>query len=254
MTVTKPQYLVFIILLFLFQYAAHAFSVPEEVKVVTAPVVKRMVNEQGILLVDSLSEIEYSMQHIPNSINIPSPSVPTSSKMPSDKNTPIIFYCKGPACPYSARAANLAHKMGYTQLHWFRGGIAEWRKFGYEMFVNNDLNSVKVKRLSPKKLNKIIELIDKSQTLIVDVRPQFFKKFKGQYIPGTNMLLPLVDLVSKINELPKDKKLIIADPMMKQAIPAAKYLKLKGYDVIGVLKGGIKRWIDEGLPVQSKID
>ncbi len=50
--------------------------------------------------------------------------------------------------------------------------------------------------------------------------------------------------------IPKDKKIIVTDWTNKKAILAGKYLQSKGYDVIGVLKGGIVRWRDEKLPVE----
>ena len=61
----------------------------------TAPEVKMMVEEQGALLVHVLSRLEYDIQHIPGSINIPITEVSTSELLPVDKNKPVIFYCMG---------------------------------------------------------------------------------------------------------------------------------------------------------------
>lgn len=61
----------------------------------TAPEVKMMVEEQGALLVHVLSRLEFDMQHIPGSINIPITGVATSDLLPADKNHPVIFYCMG---------------------------------------------------------------------------------------------------------------------------------------------------------------
>lgn len=66
-----------------------------EVPDLTAPEVKMMVEEQGALLVHVLSRLEFDMQHIPGSINIPITAVSTSDLLPTDKNHPVIFYCMG---------------------------------------------------------------------------------------------------------------------------------------------------------------
>lgn len=41
---------------------------------------------------------------------------------------------------------------------------------------------------------------------------------------------------------------------MKQSTIAAKYLTIKGYDVIGILKGGTARWQSEGFPLIQGTD
>ncbi len=61
----------------------------------TAPEVKMMVEDEGALLVHVLSRLEYDIQHIPDSINIPVTEVSTSDLLPVDKNHPVIFYCMG---------------------------------------------------------------------------------------------------------------------------------------------------------------
>lgn len=43
---------------------------------------------------------------------------------------PVVFYCNGPACWKSYKAAAVARDAGYRQVHWFRGGMAEWRQNG----------------------------------------------------------------------------------------------------------------------------
>ena len=61
----------------------------------TAPEVKMMVEDQGALLVHVLSRLEYNIQHIPDSINIPITEVATTDLLPEEKDKPLIFYCMG---------------------------------------------------------------------------------------------------------------------------------------------------------------
>lgn len=248
----SARYAMNFILLFMISvsFSANAFDAPKGVVVISAPEVRNMVKAKQVLLVHTLSRIEFQMQHIPGSINIPVDEIKTSSKMPVKKNAPIIFYCNGMACPYSKRAAKAAVQKGYTQIYWFRGGILEWRKFQYSMVVDKVFKKIKVKKLSPEKFRKQVQ----GKVLVLDVRPRWWRKSKEQagIIEGTNMMIPLLNLDKQLNLLPKDRPILLVDRLMRQTVHAAKFLKMKGFNVIGVLKGGAKRWVAEGLPVLKK--
>ena len=62
---------------------------------VSAPEVKDAIDTGWAVVIHVLSEIEFNIQHIPKSINIPITHMPTTDKLPPDKNTPLIFYCMG---------------------------------------------------------------------------------------------------------------------------------------------------------------
>ncbi|UCF91250.1 MAG: rhodanese-like domain-containing protein [Desulfobacterales bacterium] len=62
---------------------------------ITAPEVKELIDGGNVLLVHVLSEIEFNMQHITGSINIPITAMKTTDKLPQDLDTPLAFYCMG---------------------------------------------------------------------------------------------------------------------------------------------------------------
>lgn len=62
---------------------------------VTAPEVKDMLEGGRGLAVHVLSRIEYEMQHISGSINIPITEMNETDKLPREKDKPLIFYCMG---------------------------------------------------------------------------------------------------------------------------------------------------------------
>ena len=64
-------------------------------KEISAPEVKIMIENGDAVAVHVLSEIEYDIQHITGSINIPIIKIKTSDKLPKDKEMPLIFYCMG---------------------------------------------------------------------------------------------------------------------------------------------------------------
>jgi len=62
---------------------------------ITAPELNMFMKKNAIVLVNSMSIIEYDRQHIPGSINIPLNDMVTTKKLPEQKDKPIAFYCMG---------------------------------------------------------------------------------------------------------------------------------------------------------------
>jgi rhodanese-related sulfurtransferase len=48
--------------------------------------------KEKFLLVNALSDIEFKLEHIPGSINIPAGEIQTTDKLPQDKGALIVFY------------------------------------------------------------------------------------------------------------------------------------------------------------------
>ena len=67
----------------------------EAIKNLTAPEVKTMLDNGNVVLIHTLSSIEFEIQHIPGSINIPVINMKDTKLLPADKNIPLIFYCMG---------------------------------------------------------------------------------------------------------------------------------------------------------------
>ena len=70
-------------------------SKADQVKNLTAPEVKTLLDDGNVVLVHTLSAIEFEIQHIPGSINIPVINMRDTTLLPQDKTTPLIFYCMG---------------------------------------------------------------------------------------------------------------------------------------------------------------
>ena len=63
----------------------------------SAEQVKRLMDSgKTVFLLNPLSEIEFNEGHIPGSVNISAERIMRSEKLPKDKDTLIITYCKGP--------------------------------------------------------------------------------------------------------------------------------------------------------------
>lgn len=112
------------------------------VAIPTAEQVKKMM-DQGVPLFDVRPPAHYREAHIPGAVNVPyvmnSPkeidyddSVDSFdlTKLPADKNAPLIVQCNGAECWYSYKAARYLLKRGYTKVHWFRTGLPAWKAAG----------------------------------------------------------------------------------------------------------------------------
>jgi hypothetical protein len=75
--------------LMLFAPSVWAADFPE---ISTAALKSKLDAKEKFLLVNALSDIEFDLEHIPGSINIPMPEIKTTDKLPQDKETLIVFY------------------------------------------------------------------------------------------------------------------------------------------------------------------
>jgi len=100
--------------------------------------------DKGVPVIDARVANEYVESHIKGAKNVPykeksakAPNFDASqdsfdlTKLPSDKNAPIVFYCNAGECWKSYKASVVAIQAGYKKVNWFRGGIPEWKSKGY---------------------------------------------------------------------------------------------------------------------------
>jgi ABC-type phosphate/phosphonate transport system substrate-binding protein/rhodanese-related sulfurtransferase len=109
----------------------------------TAEQVKKLIG-QGVPLFDVRPQTQYREAHIPGAVNVSyqmnSPKEVEYddgadafdlTKLPKDKNAPMIFQCNGAECWYSYKAARYMIKRGYNKVYWFRTGLPAWKAAGY---------------------------------------------------------------------------------------------------------------------------
>jgi rhodanese-related sulfurtransferase len=110
----------------------------DSVKLVGAEEAKRML-DKGVMLVDTRVASEFEEKTIKGAKNVPyreksakSASFDKAqdqfdlSKLPGDKNAPVVFFCNAGECWKSYKASVVARDAGYKQIHWLRGGLPEW--------------------------------------------------------------------------------------------------------------------------------
>jgi rhodanese-related sulfurtransferase len=108
--------------------------------------------------------------------------------------------------------------------------------------VKNVTNS-EITHLTPKEMK---ELMDEGQEyILIDVRSK--DEYEEGHISGA-MLIPVVELQDRLDELSKDKKIIVYCETGQRSKNAAEILIKNGFENVYDL-GGIKAWIDSGYPV-----
>lgn len=80
---------------------------------------------------NALTDAYFTGEMIPGSRRVPVDQVAREVlKTGLAKDTSIVVYCSGPACPNSRVAAEKLSTLGYTNVVLFEGGLEEWKAEG----------------------------------------------------------------------------------------------------------------------------
>lgn len=217
--------------------------------------VKKMIDSKAkMVLIDSRpKKRKYDKGHIPGAISIPDMSFDKmTDKLPTDKTTPLYFYCGGMKCKLSPNSAKKAIKLGYTKVNIIPEGYPGWKKaYGagdvYKAPVIKAGNDGTIKIASFKQIFQ-----DAPETLLmVDVRDA--DEFsKGTFKGAINM--PINDLEKRMDELPADRTIVFFCGTGGRAGEA--------YDMLQMFKPGLKSYflnaeitfLDDGSFTMAKVE
>lgn len=115
--------------------------------IITSEEVRVLIDQGDIYLADCRSPFNYGKGHLPDARSLEyrlnyhkdgtAPGDGESrinfAALPEDKTSILIFYSHGPTGWKSYRAARAAIREGYTQVHWFRGGVKAWLEAGQQL-------------------------------------------------------------------------------------------------------------------------
>lgn len=206
--------------------------------------VKQMMEQDDPLVIFPLSRIEFNNLHIVDSLNIPLGRL--EEMLPPERERKLVFYCLGPKCTASPKAADLAVKLGYQNVYAFIGGLPAWVAAGYPVRTHDPLPEIKPPKITAAELAERLRI--DPQIVLLDVR-QPHDAAKGYIdVPG-RVYIPLDDLFSRRREVPRGGQLVVCCQKGKRAPTAARYLLGKHFDDVLVLDGGVKAWKEAGYPV-----
>ena len=122
-------------------YAAEKeYRSPEQVDgtILTSAQQAKALFDRGEVFIDVRNPRLYAKGHIPGASPFDLKNNFDESKLGSvaKKDQPIIIYCSGVKCSRSYRASEKAVAWGFTRVHYFRGGIVDWKKAGFPVAVS----------------------------------------------------------------------------------------------------------------------
>jgi rhodanese-related sulfurtransferase len=193
---------------------------------------------EGAILVDARGAGSYTKGHIPGAISVPASDDGAMERLPEAKDTRLIYYCGGPKCPASTKAAAKASAAGYTQVADFRGGYPAWKaRYGLDGSVD---------RAVPEG----IEVLDWAGTeaamsagaVLVDSRGS--KGFESGHIAGA-INVPYKDEAAH-SALPEDKATAVifycSGPVCSASTKGAEKAQALGYSNVKEYRGGYPDW------------
>ena len=210
---------------------------------------KRMLDaKEDFVLADALSPIEFAEESIAGSVNVPYELLRSGKvKLPADKAKRVVFYCKGPKCTRSGKAAGLAAKMGYTKVEIYNEGLPEWLKRGYPARIQKIYPAIEIPTVAAGELKAMLDA--KADVFVLDIRDE--SDTRAGVVPGSrNVDLEVLD--ARLAEVPKGKKVVLVDLHGKQTQVAGRFLAWKGYrDVVRLDGGFVGGWIKAGMPISK---
>ncbi len=112
-------------------------------------------------------------------------------------------------------------------------------------FLTKLFTGVQVNDVSPVEAQK--RLSQKQKPYLLDVRQP--EEYRSGHIPGAK-LIPLGDLRSRMNELPKDREILVVCRSGNRSLSATRQLASAGFNAVNV-RGGLVAWSRTGLPVSK---
>ncbi|MBI3550511.1 MAG: rhodanese-like domain-containing protein [Elusimicrobia bacterium] len=200
-------------------------------------------SERKFSLIDVRSRVEFEESHIDGAANLPARLFKEKlAAFVKDKDRELVLYCGAPVCFGKVKqAADDAAALGYKKVRAYEEGLAAWgmakqRTAGKQLAVAEPtlVSSMEV----------VEALKKKGDLFIVDVRdPEDFTKFHLK----DSVNIPVDELASKAKQLPS-KPTIVVCQAGGQSAAAGRLLESLGRKDVKVLKGGLLRWKEAGLP------
>jgi rhodanese-related sulfurtransferase len=89
-----------------------------------------------VKLVEVLPAEHFARGHIPGAVNLPLAAFESLPQgLTADREQPLVLYCANENCSNSHIAAKRLEAFGYSNVHVFAGGKADWVNAGFELEV-----------------------------------------------------------------------------------------------------------------------
>lgn len=208
--------------------------------ITTAALIAKMKTppeKREFTLIDARTRVEYEEGHIAGAGNVPANMVAFTLGAVANKQRLLIFYCNGPKCTKSQKAARAAMAMGYAKVIEYNEGLPAWIA-AKQPVDGTPLPPVETKTISSTALEAEIKK-GKAGCFLLDVRDR--DEFDKSHIPGT-VGIPVDDIEKRLAAIPQDRTLCLIDHSGHQTPLAARLLNKLGRTRLLRLDGGIVAW------------
>jgi hydroxyacylglutathione hydrolase len=200
----------------------------------------RQACDDGALLVDVRTELQFDEAHVPRSVSITALRAGFGSKLAwlVEREQPVVLI--GRDDEDARHAASLAAAVGITNIAgYLAGGMTSWRE--------ERLPVERIERITVPELHERLEAGDDLQVL--DVRER--AEWSAGHIPGS-FHLPYHDVHGIPDELDPGRPVAVICSSGQRSAPAASLLRRHGArHVIHVVDGGVPQWKRQGWPVEQ---
>jgi rhodanese-related sulfurtransferase len=198
-------------------------------------------------VLDARSRVEFDEGHVPEAMNLPASQ--TLARLPAlipDKRRMLIFYCNGPTCTKSKKAALVAIQLGYQRVVEYNEGLPAWRT-AKQTVVGTPLPPVETLPVTASALAH--EVAGQSKPILLDVRDA--EEFGALHIPDS-INVPLDEISKRASEIRKGSRVCIVDHVGHQTAVAARLLHSLGITDLERLEGGLMAWKEAGLSLWQR--
>jgi rhodanese-related sulfurtransferase len=214
-------------------------------------------NEGVTYLIDVRSPREYESGHLPGSLNIPGgQAVQRADDFIAVRNAQIIFISNE-----SARAVMSAYwyrQMGFPNVSVLQGGLVAWSENGGKLESGAQPNEpvgiedatrsarwIDAKNLDQKMRGKSLLILDVGTSL----------EFEKSHVPGALWISRGWIEVKLPEHFPdRNQTVAVTCPDGQQSIFAARTLREMDYRDISILDGGVRAWLEAGLPTEKGLE
>lgn len=198
----------------------------------------------SFVLVDARTQVEFGESHIPGAVLVPARLV--AKKLPEvakDKGMEVVFYCNGPNCTKTVKAAKAAAAIGYTNVLEYKEGLPGWMKSGRKS-EGTPLPVFDAPTVSAADLKAL--LASPNAPVLVDIRdPEEYAAFRV----AEAVSVPIDDVGAWLKKAPAGRAIVLIDHAGHQAPVAARVVKAAGRSDLRRVDGGILKWQAAGLPI-----
>lgn len=200
---------------------------------------KRLIDEEGAIIIDARNQHDFGLLHIDQSINIPyGKNMSTWAGWFVGENQPIILTTDDEK-QYDDICKQL-FRVGYDNIvGYLEGGISSWEETNYP---TSDFEIWSVEKLR--------DVMSKdSQVTVIDVRTA--GEWQSGHIPGA-LHIPVDSLGEKISSVKQDEKLALICRTGYRSSVAGSIAQRFGYRSIVNIDGGMVSWRQNKLPVEEE--